>query len=110
MSGRLREIARQTVTIAEAGEYVTPAGRRVVIAGAVAAAVAGTCHHLPDEDLPLAGAPATPVVEVTAESTLAAARRVGGDVAALVFASAKNPGGGFLGGAEAQEESIARAS
>ena len=34
----------------------------------------------------------------------------GNKVLALNFASAKNPGGGFLGGSQAQEESIARAS
>lgn len=39
-----------------------------------------------------------------------AARRLGPEAAALVFASAKNPGGGVLGGAQAQEESIARSS
>jgi uncharacterized protein (TIGR02452 family) len=49
-------------------------------------------------------------VEVTNESSLAAVRRLGGDVACLVFASARNPGGGFLNGAQAQEESLARGS
>lgn len=59
---------------------------------------------------PASGEP--PRVEVTGESTLVAARRLAADgpVAALVFASAKNPGGGFRTGAQAQEESVARAS
>ena len=47
---------------------------------------------------------------MTSETSLQAARRLGGTVACLVFASAKNPGGGFRTGAQAQEESIARAS
>ena len=54
-------------------------------------------------------------VEVTPETTLAAARRLteregAGRVLVLNFASAKNPGGGFLGGSRAQEESLARSS
>ena len=44
------------------------------------------------------------------ETTLAAIRRLGEPVCALNFASAKNPGGGFLSGARAQEESLARSS
>ncbi|WP_327028246.1 TIGR02452 family protein [Micromonospora sp. NBC_01740] len=111
MSSRLREIARQTVAIAESGRYRNGAGDEVVIGAQVRAAVAGTRHHLPDGTLTIGD---TRVgagdVEVTYQSTLQAARRLGPDAACLVFASAKNPGGGFLGGAKAQEESVARSS
>lgn len=108
MSGRLREVARATVAIAEAQAYRAPSGRTVTID--VASAVAGTRFHTPDEALPTKE-PGRPDVEVTHESTLVAARRVADDnPAVLVFASAKNPGGGFLGGAKAQEEDLARAS
>ncbi|MBB5826533.1 TIGR02452 family protein [Micromonospora carbonacea] len=111
MSGRLREIARQTVEIAESGRYRNGAGDDVGIGAAVRAAVAGTRHHLPDEVLAVGDAePGAGTVEVTHESTLQAACRLGSGAACLVFASAKNPGGGFLGGAKAQEESIARSS
>ncbi|WP_204300404.1 TIGR02452 family protein [Actinoplanes campanulatus] len=110
MSARLRGIARETVAITERGWYDGPDGV-VDIAGDVAAAVAGTRLHLPGDPLPEpAGVAGPPVIEVTAESTLAAARRVGAGVACLNFASARNPGGGFLNGAQAQEESIARGS
>ena len=109
MSTRLRAIARETVSIAEGGRYEHE-GRTVHIGEQVALAVAGTRLHLPDEELRVSTGTRTPLIEVTGESSLVAARRLGGDVACLVFASARNPGGGFLNGAQAQEESLARAS
>jgi uncharacterized protein (TIGR02452 family) len=101
VSARLRGIARDTLSMLEAGAY----GEQV------ARAVAGTRLYLPDDVLPASAPEAAAVTtEVTGETTLAAARRLGGDVACLVFASARNPGGGFLNGAQAQEESLARSS
>ncbi|XVV07628.1 TIGR02452 family protein [Actinosynnema sp. CA-248983] len=111
MSSRLRAIARDTVTIAERGSYTTREGGLVDVSDAVRRAVAGTRLHLPDDALDLPQPIDVPArVEVTGETTLAATRRLGGNVACLVFASARNPGGGFLNGAQAQEESVARGS
>ncbi|MEU8659580.1 TIGR02452 family protein [Actinoplanes philippinensis] len=113
MSGRLRAIAHETVSIVERGSYDGPDGA-VDISRAVAGAVRGTRLHLPGDALDRPVAAAGPlVVEVTGESSLDASRRLAAErdgVACLNFASARNPGGGFLNGAQAQEESIARAS
>jgi uncharacterized protein (TIGR02452 family) len=110
-NARLRAVAAQTVEIVRAGGYPEPSAGWVDISAAVAAAVTGTRMYRPDESLDIEpGRSFAPLVEVTNESSLAAARRLGGDVAMLVFASARNPGGGFRTGARAQEEDIARAS
>ncbi|NKE57282.1 TIGR02452 family protein [Lentzea sp. PSKA42] len=107
MSSRLRAIAHDTVEISERGSYSTAAGEVTI---AVAPAVSGTRLHLPEEVLSLPSQTSALKIDVTNESTLEATRRLGGDIACLVFASARNPGGGFLNGAQAQEESVARGS
>src|SRR5829696_7472256 len=99
MRDRLREIARQTVAAVEARRYEHPMAGTVKVPG-VAQAVAGTKLYLPEAELRVEGDPnGSPAIEVTGESILEAARRAGPGAAALVFASARNPGGGFLNGA-----------
>ena len=107
----LRAVAAETVGIVERGGYRSAGGSWVELTATVRGAVAGTRLHLPGEPLHPSGEPnRAPAVEVTNESTLAAARRLGPGTAGLVFASARNPGGGFRTGARAQEEDIARSS
>jgi uncharacterized protein (TIGR02452 family) len=116
----LKGIAQDTMKILERGMYISPSGQEVIIQTDLEKACKRT-QFLSGEELETflihRNHPApkfSSKISVTGETTLEAAERLArvskDTVAVLNFASAKNPGGGFLGGAQAQEESLARSS
>jgi uncharacterized protein (TIGR02452 family) len=114
----LTALAEENERIVASGYYEHPVAGRVPLADAVVRAAERTRGYAPAELTALLAEP--PVLadragrtEVTAESSLAAARRLsgaGGTVGVLNFASARNPGGGYRNGARAQEEDLCRCS
>lgn len=116
--GRAR-FGQETLEIIDRGWYINPVGERIEIGKHVAACVERTILYTPEglAELNIEHKESNEKTryEVNNETTLEAAVRVAGEVKqepvlALNFASAKNAGGGFLGGAQAQEESLARSS
>ena len=114
-----KAVARQTLEILKRGSY-EQGGRTVELAAVHKRSVEGSRLFTPEEgERILRSFEGRQVQQIptwgykncsTVDAVLEFARRGDRHIGVLNFASAKNPGGGFLNGAMAQEESLAATS
>jgi uncharacterized protein (TIGR02452 family) len=110
-------IAQATLKILKKGHYKSPSGKEIILSSWQQSAESNTIWYTPEsiENLkPEEFQTFETQFEVHNQTTQQAAERLHDQgetrLLALNFASAKNPGGGFLNGSQAQEESLARSS